>query len=75
LNGLYFLGETGVTPKLGPSKLPGRYAAGFIYWGVENKSFFKENYAPGDLQVEAHIAAILTMLGSFRSMIAEAQNI
>lgn len=44
LNGLYFLAETGVTPKIGPSKLPGRYAAGFIYWGVENKSFYGENY-------------------------------
>lgn len=37
--------------------------------------FETPNHAPGDLQVEAHIAAILTMLGSFRSMIAEAQNI
>lgn len=44
LNGLYFLAETGVTPKIGPSKLPGRYATGFIYWGVENKSFFGQNY-------------------------------
>ncbi|MEI6035359.1 MAG: carbohydrate porin [Verrucomicrobiae bacterium] len=42
LNGLYFLGETGVTPKIGPAKLPGRYAAGFIYWGVENTSFAGE---------------------------------
>lgn len=44
LNGLYFLAETGFTPKIGPSKLPGKYAAGFIYWGVENTSFFGENY-------------------------------
>lgn len=44
LNGLYFLGETGFTPKIGPSKLPGRYAAGFIYWGVENRSFYGQNY-------------------------------
>lgn len=44
LNGLYFLAETGVTPKIGPSKLPGRYSAGFIYWGVENTSFFGEQY-------------------------------
>lgn len=39
LNGLYFLAETGVTPKIGPAKLPGRYTTGFIYWGVENRSF------------------------------------
>jgi len=44
LNGLYWLTETGVTPKIGPSKLPGRYAAGFIYWGVENKSFYGTPY-------------------------------
>lgn len=44
LNGLYFVVETGVTPKFGPSELPGRYAAGFIYWGVENTSFFGANY-------------------------------
>ena len=43
-NGLYWLTETGFTPKIGPSKLPGRYAAGFIYWGVENTSFFGQNY-------------------------------
>jgi len=44
LNGLYFLAETGVTPAIGPAKLPGRYAAGFIYWGVENTSFYGEKY-------------------------------
>lgn len=37
--------------------------------------FETPHHAPPDLQVEAHIAAILTMLESFRSMIAEAQNI
>jgi len=31
--------------------------------------------APSDLQVKAHVAAVLTMLERFRSMIAEAQNI
>lgn len=44
LNGLYWLTETGFTPKIGPSKLPGRYAAGFMYWGLENTSYFGENY-------------------------------
>jgi len=39
LNGLYFLAETGVTPKIGSAKLPGRYAAGYIYFGVENTSY------------------------------------
>jgi porin len=43
-NGLYWLAETDFTPKIGPSKLPGRYAAGFIYWGSENTSFFGQNY-------------------------------
>jgi porin len=38
-NGLYVIGETGVTPKIGPSKLPGKYAMGGICFGVENKSF------------------------------------
>ena len=44
LNGLYWLTETGFTPKIGPSKLPGKYAAGFIYWGVENTSFYGGKY-------------------------------
>lgn len=43
LNGLYWVTETGFTPKIGPSKLPGRYAAGFSYWGVENTSFSGQN--------------------------------
>jgi porin len=43
-NGLFWLIETGFTPKIGPSKLPGRYAAGFMYWGSENTSFFGQTY-------------------------------
>lgn len=43
-NGLYFLGETGFTPKIGPDKLPGKYAFGTIYWGLENTSFYGETY-------------------------------
>lgn len=39
LNGVYFLAETGFTPKLGSAKLPGRYAAGALFFGVENRSF------------------------------------
>jgi len=42
LNGLYTITEAGVTPKIGPSQLPGKYAAGFIYWGVENTGFTGE---------------------------------
>jgi carbohydrate-selective porin OprB len=43
-NGLYFLAETGFTPKIGPDKLPGKYAFGSIYWGLENKSFNGQAY-------------------------------
>lgn len=38
-NGLYFLAEAGVTPKIGHSQLPGKYAFGSIYWGEKNNSF------------------------------------
>jgi carbohydrate-selective porin OprB len=43
-NGLFALAETGVTPKIGPAKLPGKYAFGAIYWGLENKSFSGQTY-------------------------------
>lgn len=43
-NGLFALGETGVTPKIGSSKLPGKYAVGAYYYGLENTSFFGQNY-------------------------------
>jgi carbohydrate-selective porin OprB len=43
-NGLFFIAETGVTPKLGASKLPGKYAMGTIYWGLENRSYFGQTY-------------------------------
>jgi len=36
LNGLYYLGETGVLPDIGPSKLPGRYAFGGYFFGTPN---------------------------------------
>lgn len=41
-NGLYFLTETGVIPKIGG--LPGKYAFGTYYFGLENRSFFGETY-------------------------------
>jgi porin len=43
-NGIFWLIETGFTPKIGPSQLPGRWAAGFMYWGSENTSFFGQPY-------------------------------
>lgn len=43
-NGLYFIGETGVTPSFGPAKLPGKYAFGAIYFGLDNRSFFGTPY-------------------------------
>lgn len=39
LNGIYSLNEIGFTPEIGPEKLAGKYAAGFIYWGVERTGF------------------------------------
>jgi len=39
LNGLMAMGETGVTPKIGSSKLPGKYAVGGYYWGNQKNSF------------------------------------
>ncbi len=38
-NGLYFLGETGFTPKIGSSKLPGKYAFGAYSFGQTNSGF------------------------------------
>ena len=42
LNGWFILGETGVMPKI--AGLPGKYAFGGYYWGIENTSFFGEKY-------------------------------
>lgn len=39
LNGVYSINEVGFTPKIGPEQLGGKYAAGLIYWGVENTGF------------------------------------
>ena len=38
-NGLFFMGETGVTPKIGSSQLPGKYAFGGFYYGGQRNSF------------------------------------
>ncbi len=44
LNGLFFIGELGFTPKIGASKLPGKYAFGGYYYEEENSSFFGTDY-------------------------------
>jgi porin len=38
-NGLFFIGETGVTPKIGASQLPGKYVFGGYYWGNQRNAF------------------------------------
>lgn len=38
-NGLWFLNEVGLTPKLGPSQLPGKYFFGWYYWSLDFDSF------------------------------------
>lgn len=43
-NGLMFMGETGIKPKFGASELPGHYAFGGYYYGVENTSFYGATY-------------------------------
>jgi len=35
-NGMFWLAEVGLTPRLGPSKLQGRYATGFVFRSVES---------------------------------------
>ena len=39
MNGLMAMLETGVTPKIGPSELPGKYAVGGYYYGGQKNSF------------------------------------
>lgn len=38
-NGLMAMGETGITPKIGASELPGKYAVGGYYYGGQKNSF------------------------------------
>ena len=45
-NGVFAIGETGFTPKIGASKLPGKYAFGGYYYEQQNTSFFGAHY-PG----------------------------
>ncbi len=43
-NGLMAMAETGVTPKIGAAELPGKYAFGGYYWGVDNKAYSGQQY-------------------------------
>lgn len=45
-NGLMAMLETGLTPKIGPSELPGKYAVGGYYYGGQKNSF-NGNYEYG----------------------------
>ena len=38
-NGLFFMGETGITPEIGPGKLPGKYAFGAYVYGENNEEY------------------------------------
>jgi len=38
-NGLFTMVETGVTPKIGPAKLPGKYVVGGYVWGGTKNSY------------------------------------
>jgi porin len=44
LNGVFAIGETGFTPKIGASQLPGKYAFGGYYYEEQNTSFFGTGY-------------------------------
>lgn len=43
-NGLFAIGETGFTPKIGSAKLPGRYAFGGYYYGEDNEEYGTSKY-------------------------------
>jgi carbohydrate-selective porin OprB len=43
-NGVFLMGETGFTPQVGASKLPGRYAFGWYYYQEDNDEFGTEKY-------------------------------
>ncbi len=43
-NGFFFMGETGFTPKVGPAKLPGRYAFGTYFYEEDNAQFGTNKY-------------------------------
>lgn len=51
-NGLFYIGETGFTPTWGPDELPGKYAVGGYYFGVDKKSYVGENTGQYGLYVQ-----------------------
>lgn len=54
LNGLLAMAETGLTPKIGASELPGKYAIGGYYWGNQKNSFNgSSNYGQTGLYFQA----------------------
>jgi porin len=53
-NGLFFMGETGVTPDIGAAKLPGRYALGAYVYG-QNESYDGGNKSGYYLQIDQQL--------------------
>lgn len=55
-NGIYVCSELGWEPKLGISKLEGKYAFGMIWWGIEDENFLpvvQSGSGPGARAVNA----------------------
>lgn len=50
LNGLFYMGETGFTPLIGPSRLPGKYAFGGYFYGLPGGQATSWNGTPTDGQ-------------------------
>lgn len=48
LNGLFYMGEAGVTPQFGADRLPGRYAFGGYYYGTPEGQTMSWNDTPAD---------------------------
>jgi len=45
MNGFFYIGETGVTPKIGRDQLPGKYAFGGYWFGNQSPSFDGVSYS------------------------------
>ncbi len=43
-NGLFLMGESGVTPEIGSARLPGRYVFGAYYYEEDNATFGRSKY-------------------------------
>ncbi|GAB4171980.1 MAG: hypothetical protein Fur0032_11370 [Terrimicrobiaceae bacterium] len=50
LNGLFYMGEAGYTPLVGPSRLPGKYAFGGYFYGLPGGQAVSWNGTPTDGQ-------------------------